>query len=83
MLIIVVCCSPEFYEFMKCKLHLYTEVDPLLTYRHSGSRISGNRVGFSEEGWFSDNHRLAVHHISVRAEVYQEKMRKIERQLAR
>lgn len=72
-LMTVVCCSPKFYEFMKCKLHLHTEADPWVAYTQAQW----------EQGWFSDSHTLAVHHISVGAEAYQEKMRKIERQLAR
>lgn len=66
-------CRAKFYEFMKYKLHLYTEADPLLAYTQAQW----------EQGWFSDNHTLVVHHISVSAEAYQEKMRKMERQLAR
>lgn len=65
--------TPKFYEITKCKPHLYTAADPLLA----------DTQAQWEQGWFSDNHTLAVHHVSVSAEACQEKMRKIERQLAR
>lgn len=70
---IEVCRNPKFCESMKCKIHLYTNADPLQTYAHAQW----------EQDCYSDNHTFAEQHISASAEAYQEKMRKIERQLAR
>lgn len=62
-----------FCETTKYKLHLYTKADPSHTCAHAQR----------ERDSYSDNHTLAVKYISASTEAYQEKMRKIERQLVR